>query len=172
MVSDMKIGVLSDTHGRADTLAMALAEFRARAVELVIHCGDVDDAETVRAFAGWKVHFVFGNCDGDRAGIRRAIEAIGGKLHEPFGHLELAGKQLAWLHGDKPDLKHDLETSGIYDYLFYGHTHVAEQHQVGKTLVVNPGALFRAKQKSCLTLDLPGGEMESIVIVSREASQD
>jgi hypothetical protein len=112
MVSDMKIGVLSDTHGRTDTVAMALAEFRARSVELVIHCGDVDDAETVKAFAGWNVHFVFGNCDSDRAGIRRAIEAIGGKLHEPFGHLELAGKQLAWLHGDKPDLKHDLETSG------------------------------------------------------------
>jgi putative phosphoesterase len=172
MVSDMKIGVLSDSHGRTDNVALALAEFRARAVELLIHCGDVDDAETVRVFAGWDIHFVFGNCDGDRTGIRRAIAAIGGKLHEPFGHLELAGKQLAWLHGDKPDLKHDLETSGHYDYLFYGHTHAAEQHQVGKTLVVNPGALFRAKQKTCLTLDLSCGETESIVIVGREASQD
>jgi putative phosphoesterase len=160
----MKVGILSDTHGRADTVAAALAEFRARAVELIIHCGDIDDAETVGAFAGWTSHFVYGNCDGDQAGIRREIEAIGGTLYDPFGHLELADKQIAWLHGDRPGLKHDVETSGHYDYLFYGHTHIAEQHRVGKTLVVNPGALFRARPKACLVLDLPGGEMETVLI--------
>jgi putative phosphoesterase len=161
----MKIGILSDTHGWVDAVEAALTAFRARGVELVIHCGDIDDADTVRAFAGWTVHFVFGNCDWDRDGIRRAVAAIGATLHEPFGHLEIAGKQIAWLHGDKPDLKRDIEQSGHYDYLFYGHNHVAEQHMVGKTLVTNPGALFRAKQKTCLVLDLPGGGMETIVIV-------
>jgi putative phosphoesterase len=161
----MKIGILSDTHGRAETVQVALAEFRARGVELLIHCGDIDDAVTVAAFAGWNAHFVYGNCDGDRAGIGRAIEAIGATLHDPFGYLELAGKQIAWLHGHRADLKTDVENSGTYDYLFYGHTHVAEQHLVGKTLVVNPGALFRARQKTCLTLDLPGGDTETIVIV-------
>jgi uncharacterized protein len=160
----MKIGVLSDTHGRVDTVERVLAEYRARGVELLIHCGDIDDADTVQAFAGWDVHFVYGNCDGDRAGIKRAIAAIGGRPYDPFGHLELAGKQLAWLHGDRPDLKHDVEASGHYDYLFYGHTHLAEQHRVGMTLVVNPGALFRARQRSCLVLDLPGGEMETITL--------
>src|SRR5205823_11082435 len=106
-------------------------------------------------------------CDGDKAGIRRTVESIGGTLHDRFGHLKLAGKQIAWLHGDKPDLKHDLEMSGHYDYLFYGHTHIAEQHLVGKTLVINPGALFRARQKTCLVLALPGGEMDTIVIASQ-----
>jgi len=164
----MKLGVLSDSHGRVDTVTNALAEFRSRGVELVIHCGDIDNAETVRAFAGWTCHFVFGNCDGDRAGIRRAVEAIGGTMHEPFGHLELAGKQIAWLHGDDARLKHDLEMSEHYDYLFYGHTHVAEQHLVGDTVVINPGALFRTRQKTCLLLDLPRGDVETIVIASRE----
>ena len=114
----MKIGVLSDTHGRADTVEMALAEFRGRGVELVIHCGDIDDAATVRAFAGWTTHFVYGNCDGDRAGIRRAIESIGATLHDPFGHLELAGKQIAWLHGDKHGCQHDtLDEDGHPGYV-------------------------------------------------------
>jgi putative phosphoesterase len=170
MVFGMIIGVLGDTHGRVETARAALAEFRARGVQLVIHCGDIDDAETVSAFAGWNAHFVFGNCDSDRAGIRRAIEAIGATLHEPFGRLELAGKQIAWLHGDHADLKSDIENSSHYDYVFYGHTHVAEQSLVGKTLVINPGALFRARKKTCLTLDLPGGEMETIVIVTRESN--
>lgn len=169
MVSTMKVGILSDTHGRGETVRTALAEFRARGVDLVIHCGDIDDAETVRAFAGWTAHFVFGNCDGDRAGIRRAIEAIGATLHDPFGHLELAGKQIAFLHGDNADLKADVESIDHYDYLFYGHTHVAEQHLVGKTLVINPGALFRARQKTCLTLTLPGGELDTIAVATRES---
>ena len=135
----------------------------------MIHCGDIDNAETVRAFAGSNVHFVYGNCDGDRASIRHAIDEIGATLHDPFGHLELGGKRIAWLHGDKPDLKRDVENSGAYDYLFYGHTHVAEQQLVGETLVINPGALFRARQKTCLTLDLPSGAMESIIVVGRDA---
>jgi putative phosphoesterase len=160
----MRIGVLSDTHGRIDAVEAALAEFRARGVELVLHCGDIDDAAAVRAFADWPAHFVYGNCDWDHAGLRRAIAEIGATLHEPFGHLELVGKQIAWLHGDKPGLKQDVERSDHYDYLFYGHTHVAEQHLTGRTLVINPGALFRAKQKTCLVLDLPGGGMETVVV--------
>lgn len=162
----MKIGILSDSHGRVETVERALAEFRARGVDLVIHCGDIDDAETVRAFAGWTAHFVYGNCDADRAGIKQAVAAIGGSLHEPFGHLELAGKQIAWLHGDRPDLKHDVEASGQYDYLFYGHTHVAERHLVGNTLVINPGALFRARQQTCLVLDLANALEDTVVLPS------
>ena len=164
----MKIGILSDSHGRIDTVTRALKEFRIRGVEMVIHCGDIDDAATVQAFSGWPCHFVYGNCDGDRHGIREAVEAIGGSLHDPFGHLDVAGKKLAWLHGDRPELKHDVEASGHYDYLFYGHTHVAERHLVGPTLVINPGALFRARQKTCVVLDLPGGNLETIVVEYRD----
>jgi putative phosphoesterase len=164
----MKIGVLSDSHGRLPAVNTALGEYEARDVELVIHCGDIDDAGTVLAFSRFPTHFVYGNCDGDRPGIRNAIAAIGATLHEPFGHLELAGKQIAWLHGDHPDLKRDVEQSGHYHYLFYGHTHVAEQHLTGNTLVVNPGALHRARPKTCLVLDLESGAMETIVIDDRK----
>jgi putative phosphoesterase len=165
----MILGVLGDTHGRVETVKQALAELKNRGVAMLIHCGDIDDASTVSAFAGWNCHFVFGNCDADRDGIRRAVRAINCTLHEPFGHLELAGKRIAWLHGDDPGLKRDLEQSGHYDYLFYGHTHVAEQHLVGETLVVNPGALFRARQKTCLVLDLPNGDMETMTIAGQDS---
>jgi predicted phosphodiesterase len=36
----------------------------------------------------------------------------------------------------------------------YGHTHQAEQHRVGKTLVLNPGALYRATPHSLALVDL------------------
>jgi predicted phosphodiesterase len=36
----------------------------------------------------------------------------------------------------------------------YGHTHKAEFHRVGKTLVLNPGALHRATPHSLAVVDL------------------
>jgi uncharacterized protein len=160
----MIVGVLSDTHARVDAVLTALAEFRERGVEVLIHCGDIDDADTAARFIGWNTHFVFGNCDGDREGIRDAITRIGATLHEPYGHLELDGITVAWIHGDKARELRDLECADHYDFLFYGHTHVAEQHRTGRTRVVNPGALHRARIKTCLVLDSTTQNLETIVI--------
>jgi hypothetical protein len=48
--------------------------------------------------------------------------------------------------------------------LFYGHTHVREQHRTGKTLVANPGALFRANPKTCIVLDVVTGELKPVIV--------
>src|SRR5437868_2304181 len=119
----MKLGVISDTHDRVDFVQVALEEFRHRNVELILHCGDIESTDTVRAFAGWPIHFVFGNCDWNPGGLQLAIAEIGGQLHEPFGELTLAEKKIAWVHSHNYRLKQELETSDTYDYLFYGHTH-------------------------------------------------
>ena len=160
----MKLGVISDTHDRIERVHQALDEFRRRDVELIIHCGDIESTDTVRAFARWPVHFVFGNCDWRPDLLRLAIAEIGGHLHEPFGELTLDEKKVAWVHSHVFALKQELEMSGQYDYLFYGHTHAAEQHYTGRTLVVNPGALHRVRVKSCLVVDLISGELETVTL--------
>jgi putative phosphoesterase len=160
----MRIAVLSDTHSRIETIARALELLRERGIATVIHCGDIEDPGAVEPFGGFDTHFVFGNCDIERSAIRRRIVANGLLLHEPFGDLELAGRKLAFLHGDDAALKRDVENSGHFDYLFYGHTHKAESHQVGPTLVVNPGALHRAKPKSLVVLDLASGKLETVEV--------
>jgi putative phosphoesterase len=159
----MKIGIVSDTHGRQRTTEIALKMLQHRGINYVLHCGDIDDAETVWLFHGFTAHFVFGNCDLDRASLRQAIEGIGGTLHEQWGHLELNGVKIAWTHGDDKRQFQDLERSGHFDYLFYGHTHVAAQHRAGPTLVVNPGALHRARLKTFVVLDLEKRELESLL---------
>src|SRR5262245_23488663 len=148
----MRVGVVSDTHDQADCVAAALAALRQRGVECVLHCGDITAPETVRLFDGFDAHFVFRNWDGDLltgpryvwaplwpagkarddARLRRAIEEIGATLHEPWGDLELGGRKVAWVHGNDRALLEELEHSGCYDYLFYGHTHRAEQHRRGR----------------------------------------
>lgn len=160
----MNLGIVSDTHGRVATTARALALLRGRGAEIVIHCGDIDDAATVGAFDGWTAHFVFGNCDWDRDELASAIREIGATLHESFGHIELSGKQIAWTHGDNTGLLRELESCDHYDFLFYGHTHVAEQHRTGKTCVVNPGALHRARTHSCAILNISRADVELLTI--------
>jgi len=65
----MKIAVLSDTHSRSATIHTALDLVVSHGVELIVHCGDIEDAAVVLLFPR-NTHFVYGNCDSDRAGIR------------------------------------------------------------------------------------------------------
>jgi putative phosphoesterase len=158
----MRIAVISDTHNRVDSVRSALAIMTEREAELIIHCGDIQDGDTVRLFPA-HTHFVYGNCD-DRGDIQRAVADIGATLHGAWGQLELAGKSLAFVHGDDRLMLHDLEHADAFDFLFHGHTHIAKEHRTGKTRVINPGALQRVAVRTFLLLDLPSGEMESVTV--------
>jgi putative phosphoesterase len=160
----VKVGIVSDSHGKVETVRRALALLRERGVTTVLHCGDIDDTATVEAFAGWEAHFVFGNCDWDRVGLERAMSEVGARLHEKFGSVELEGVKIAFVHGDDRELMLDVERSGHYDFLFYGHTHVAAEHRTGPTRVINPGALHRARPKTMVVLDLGSGEVEAVEV--------
>ena len=162
----MLIAIVSDTHSRYATVDRVVETLGQQRVELVLHCGDIEDAATVQRFRGLPTHFVFGNCDTERDELRQEMTASGLKLHEPFGDLEVGGSKLAWIHGDDRRLFQDIQRSGQFDYLFYGHTHVAEEHRSGPTLVVNPGALHRARPKSFVLLELPAGKLERITLDS------
>ncbi len=159
----MRIAVLSDTHSRYATIETAVKLLEEHNPELILHCGDIEDAEAVWLFPG-KTHFVFGNCDAERASIRQAVYGIGGTLHEPCGRLDLDGVRVAFTHGDDQRLFRELEHSGEFDYLFYGHSHVRAEHRTGQTRVINPGALHRARSKTFALLDHNSGEIETVEV--------
>jgi hypothetical protein len=160
----MKIAIISDTHNQLARISKALDLARRYGAELVLHCGDIEDPPAVSLFEGWPVHFVFGNCDWDQSALKEAIREIGATLHERFGHLEIAGKKLAFLHGHEPVLFKDIERSGAYDYLFHGHSHVTDDRQVGPTRIINPGALHRAQVKTFVVLDPASGTAQTVVV--------
>jgi putative phosphoesterase len=159
----MRIAIVSDTHSRYATVEAAVKLIEERRVGLVLHCGDIEDSETVWLFPA-NTQFVFGNCDTDRASLRQAVYGIGGTLHEPFGRVELDGVKIAFLHGDDGELLSELEHSGEYDYVFHGHTHIAAERRTGPTRVINPGALHRAKPKMFTLLDLESGQLERVEV--------
>ncbi|OWK43556.1 metallophosphoesterase family protein [Fimbriiglobus ruber] len=166
----MRIGIVSDTHDRAEAVAEAVRLLAEQRVELVLHCGDIESPDTVHFFRPIPTHFVFGNWDKDKARLSAAIKTIGGTAHDSFGALELAGKRIAWVHSHERHQLYQLEHCDYFDYVFYGHTHVREQHRTGKTLVANPGALFRANPKTCIVLDVVTGELKPLIITTSSKS--
>lgn len=160
----MRIGVVSDTHGHVDFTRQAIRMLESCEVELVIHCGDIGSEDVVSLFQPWPTHFVFGNVDYDRRGLRAAIQTAGQTCHDRFGNLELAGKRIAFLHGDDSVLFARTIAEGQYDLVCYGHSHIAEHHVEGNTLVLNPGALYRAQPHSIALVDLPALEIAHVTV--------
>jgi putative phosphoesterase len=166
----MRIGVVSDTHDRQEAVAEAVRLLMEQHVELILHCGDIESPDTVRVFKPIPTHFVFGNWDKDKVKLTAAIKEVGGTHYDSFGFLTLAGKRVAWVHSHERHQLRQLENADYFDYVFYGHTHVREQHRTGRTLVANPGALFRANPKTCIVLDLSTGEIKPIIVPVKAAA--
>jgi putative phosphoesterase len=160
----MIIGIVSDTHGHVEFTRPAARMLESCEAQLVIHCGDIGSPAIVAWFQRWPTHFVLGNVDTQSQLFRQAIEAAGQTCHGRFGTLEVDGRRIAFLHGDDGPLLRETVNSGQYDLVCYGHTHLAEQHRVGNTLVVNPGALYRANPHSLAIARLPQLEITHITL--------
>jgi putative phosphoesterase len=159
----MLIAIVSDTHGHVEFTRQAVRMLAGFEIGAVIHCGDIGSDEILPLFGDWPLHFVFGNVDSQPERIRRsALENQ--TCHERFGEVELAGRRLAFLHGDDAQKLRDAVREACYELVCYGHTHVAEQHREGGTLVLNPGALYRAQPHSLAIVDLTTLEATHIPI--------
>lgn len=155
----MKIGIISDTHGQVDLALAASREFIFRAVDAVIHCGDIGSDMVLTEMAALfqtldiPIYAVLGNCD-----ILHELdffeEVDGVNLMGRVGHLTLADRKIAVLHSDDEAHFDALVDSGTYDYVFFGHSHTRRNEQISKTRIVNPGAAGRGMHPSCAVVNL------------------
>ena len=162
----MIVGILSDTHDRVDTARAGIKLLQEHGPEYLIHCGDVGSDQILDLLAGLPSPFVFGNTDWDRAALQRYAEQIGVACWGTLGSLSLDGKQIAVTHGDDHRLKQRLFAGQNYDYLFQGHTHIPRDERVGRTRVINPGALHRAREKTVAVLDTETDALKFLVVGS------
>ena len=160
----MLLGIVSDTHGHAEFAREAVRLLESLEAEQVIHCGDIGSPEIVELFRAWPTHYVLGNVDSRSTALENAIESAAGTLHGRFGSLEIDGRRIAFLHGDDERLLSETIAAERYDLVCYGHTHVAEQHRAGSTLVVNPGALYRAPRHTIAIARLPQLEVTHVTV--------
>ncbi len=159
----MLLGVVSDTHGHASFTQQAVRMLESLAVRQVLHCGDIGSEEIVPLFAAWPTHFVLGNVDYERH-MQQAIEEAGQSYHGRYGELKLEGVSIAILHGDDTQRLHDTIASGAFQLVCHGHTHKQRLEQIGPTLVLNPGALYRASQRSIAVVRLPELEVTHVPV--------
>ena len=169
----MIVGILSDTHGNAPRTATAAALLLANQVEAVCHCGDVGGkavlAELAAAFDPEQipVYCVPGNIDWE-PDLRRDSHHTRIRLLNRFAEIRLGGKRVALLHGhDVPRLRH-ARTSNTYDYVLTGHTHQFADDRIGKTRVINPGAVHRASGPTVAVLDTTRDEVRFIPLLDGE----
>ena len=161
----MKIGILSDTHGKYDITVRAVSRLQSAGAEYLIHCGDVGNTAILDVISALPAAFVFGNNDYEEAEYRSAAEIVGVKCLGRFGELVLAGKRIAVTHGDDDRLVRRLTGPATQiDYLLTGHSHLRHDQRTAGARWVNPGALFRAPVKTVALLDLATDELTSLVI--------
>ena len=158
----MKLGIVSDTHGHVENTRRAVRLLESLRVDRVLHCGDVGSNEVVELFAPWQTDFVVGNCDHHPDRLAAAIAEAGQTCHGRFGELHLDGKRIALLHADDRAKFLEVTENDEWDVVCYGHTHVAAIDRRGRTLIVNPGALYRANPHSLAVVDL--SDLEASII--------
>ncbi len=169
----MKIGILSETHGHVERTKSAMAILTNAGVECVLHCGDIgSDKVMVELYSSYllskiPIYAVLGNVDypdDDYLSWNKKGEIyVGGR----FARLTLADKDIALIHGDNSLKLQSVIHSNIYDYVFTGHTHVKRDERIGKTRIINPGAVYRASQPTVACLDLNDDVLEDLPIMHK-----
>jgi hypothetical protein len=132
------VGILSDSHDNLRLVRHVVRLFNEAGCELVIHAGDFVAPFTVMELRNLHcpVKAVFGNCDGEKAGLAKAFEGWGEIKEAPlafsYGRLKFVISHL-----DSPVAGY-LETIPC-DVLVFGHTHKPLVQKKKGTLLINPG---------------------------------
>jgi putative phosphoesterase len=125
----VRLGVVSDTHGRFDPTLPRLF----RGVEAILHAGDIGALEVIGALeAIAPVYAVEGNNDRFGRFPAERVECFAGRrvlLCHVFGELhQLRAPQRALL------------AAAAADVVVFGNSHRPYQARLGKTLLFNPGS--------------------------------
>lgn len=132
------IGIMADSHDNLRAIKKAVRLFDEERCSLVVHAGDFVAPFAAREMQSLKcpVKAVFGNCDGEKQGLKKAFQSLGEIREAPltFKHKDL---YFLVVHLDFPLEPH--LSSGEYDVLVFAHTHKSEIRKEEKTLLINPG---------------------------------
>jgi uncharacterized protein len=135
----MRIGIISDTHGRL----RAEAQSALLGVELIIHAGDVGAPEILTQLKGIAPVFaVRGNVDTQPWAQELPLSTV----------VQTGGFTFYVLHNLR-DLDLQPQAAG-FDAVISGHTHQAEQHYDAEVLYLNPGSAGPRRFELPVTLAL------------------
>lgn len=140
----MRIAVCSDTHDHIPHLRRAITLANQEGAELLIHCGDLISPfmlPYLDHFNG-QVHLIYGNNSGDQHLIASRCSQPGSTIHHHGTHASLVAGSLRIAIEHYPRWARALASSGHFDLVFYGHTHLFHVEYLDGCLLLNPGELL------------------------------
>ncbi len=164
----MRIGVLSDTHNNVLNLRKALQLFHDAGIQQLIHCGDMTSVATAQHMAGFDVIYVSGNVDEGDDAVRDAVWMLNPAGNETAASFsgKLDGVGFGVTHGHLPRELDRLIRARRNRFVFHGHTHRGRDERIGKTRVVNPGALggARYEPRTVAIVDLAADDVQFVQV--------
>lgn len=144
----MKIGIVSDSHGKTSRLRSALQLLAGVGAEHIVHCGDICSTDCLKLLGkcGLPAYLVAGNMD--RSVMHMTAKADKAAVTFSPSTVEVplpGGEHLVATHGNDERLLDDLIAGQQFPYVCCGHTHKQRDERVGRTRVINPGALNHPK---------------------------
>ena len=136
----MKIGVVSDTHNNHKNIEIIIDIFNDERVPIVIHTGDITNANTLEQFSKLDSKFigVYGNNDRNESGLIEVAQRNNFQFQEPPKRLNLLDREIVIFH--EPDnIEQFLSENKMINVVLYGHTHRYENNTKNGVLYFNPG---------------------------------
>lgn len=196
----IRLGVLADTHipHRLDALPAGIPEvFRAAAVSLILHAGDVDEPGVLDSLAAiapviavrGNLHLASRSRSSPHLPYAVFLDVMGQRIVLTHGH----GRPHQWLWDKRQGFIQrapSLDTRDAFneelmkrnqrrfpnaDVLIFGHSHRRLLRRVGRTLFLNPGAIAPARDESpsvaILTVTAEGAHADFIEIAGMNETQ-
>lgn len=164
----MKIGIISDTHGRIKRLSRAIELLKTRGAAMLVHCGDIGSPECISILGSSDLpaYAVAGNMDRNADELRQAAESCGVNFEANLLVITLPnGKKLGLTHGDDQAIMYQLTTDGKVTYICHGHTHQTRDEVKSGIRLINPGAIYNPRSPSHPTAALLDEQAETVEFV-------
>jgi putative phosphoesterase len=132
----MKIAIISDTHDNLENLKKFFEFAKKEKIEILIHCGDVCNGETLKEIEKnfSEIYLCLGKGDIEDSLFREAKKT---KIFKEEGKIEIEGLKIGFCHRFK-DRNKNLEN---FDFYFFGHSHYPFLKKEGNCYLANPGNL-------------------------------
>lgn len=138
----MLVALMSDAHDELDHLHRAVQQALTVDCRHLIFLGDLATPDTLRFLrAAWPhaMELVPGNNDYPIAQFLACAHPWANTIfHSSSTDTTLDNRHLYLTHVPNESLRIAAAT-GEFDALFFGHTHLPEQHMLGSSLIANPG---------------------------------
>lgn len=161
----MLIGIMSDSHDNLSMIERAVSIMNQRKISVLIHAGDFIAPFSIpllKQSGAEVVVGVYGNNDGEKEGLKKAFDNIGGFISKaPYTH-RMNGFSFTVMH--EPYFLADAADDPDTGLIVYGHTHKLSIEEKRSKIIVNPGETcgYITGKKTFIMFETDGMKTETV----------